>query len=433
MAELKSKHPRFQGNWEDLRQFQLLASSPIRSQAREDALRSWERYKLERQLAVVGRALTKGTRMWAMINRVIDLTGATLDEICVGSADLRGVILDECSLRGAWLKGANLENASLRGVVFSANPNGERGAGRLLYSSLCGADLTGADLSGVDLSFADLNDTTLSGANLSDANLSHVSLVRAAVDNAILRNTRIYGIAAWDLRGNPSLQQDLIITPEATLGDKKYYHVLRESRISQLEEEHLSIQSPVTVDNIKVAQFVYLLLNNQEIRDVIDTITSKAVLILGRFSKERKPVLDALRDALRSKDFLPIVFDFERPKGRDFTETIKVLAGMSCFVIADITNPKSSPLELQATVPDYMIPFVPILQEGESAFAMFVDLQNKHDWALTTRTYNSCQELIQFLDDAVINPALEKRRELEIRKVQTTPARRVSDYSKHQS
>jgi hypothetical protein len=159
----------------------------------------------------------------------------------------------------------------------------------------------------------------------------------------------------------------------------------------------------VTVDNIKVAQFIYLLLNNQEIRDVIDTITSKAVLILGRFSKERKPVLDALRDALRNKGFLPIVFDFERPQGRDFTETIKVLAGMCCFVIADITNPRSAPLEVQATVPDYMIPFVPILQEGEQAFAMLSDLQGKHDWALGTRTYNSCQELIEFLDDAVIN------------------------------
>jgi hypothetical protein len=91
-------------------------------------------------------------------------------------------------------------------------------------------------------------------------------------------------------------------------------------------------------------------------------------LILGRFTDDRKPILNALRDALRDKGFLPIVFDFERPKGRDFTETIKTLAGMSCFVIADITNPRSAPLELQATVPDYMISFIPILQDGESAF-----------------------------------------------------------------
>jgi len=44
----------------------------------------------------------------------------------------------------------------------------------------------------------------------------------------------------------------------------------------------------ITVDNIEVAQFIYLMLYNQKIRDVIDTITSKVVLILGRFTPERK-------------------------------------------------------------------------------------------------------------------------------------------------
>lgn len=128
----------------------------------------------------------------------------------------------------------------------------------------------------------------------------------------------VYGASVWDKKVDEGTkQQNLVIT---------------------------HIDEPViTVDNMKVARFIYLLLNNQEIREVIDTITSKAVLILGRFSKERKPVLDALRDALRSRDFLLIVFDFERPKGRDFAETIMTLAGMSCFVIADITNPKSVP------------------------------------------------------------------------------------------
>jgi hypothetical protein len=39
-------------------------------------------------------------------------------------------------------------------------------------------------------------------------------------------------------------------------------------------------------------------------------------------------------------------------------------------VIVDITNPRSAPLELQATVPEYMIPFVPILERREEPFAM---------------------------------------------------------------
>ena len=144
----------------------------------------------------------------------------------------------------------------------------------------------------------------------------------------------------------------------------------------------------ITVDNIKVAQFIYLILKNEEIRDVINTLTSKSVLILGRFIPERKAILDALRNKLREYNLLPIVFDFDRPIDKDFTETIKTLAGISYFVIADVTNPKSSPLELQATVPDYQIPFVPIIQEGESPFAMMVDLQKKYPWVLPTRSYD---------------------------------------------
>jgi hypothetical protein len=54
----------------------------------------------------------------------------------------------------------------------------------------------------------------------------------------------------------------------------------------------------ITVDNIEVAQFIYLMLNNEKVREVIDTITSKAVLILGRFTGERKPVLEGTHSAI---------------------------------------------------------------------------------------------------------------------------------------
>jgi uncharacterized protein YjbI with pentapeptide repeats len=150
--------------------------------------------------------------MRALISRTIDLTGANLDNICVGYADLRVAILDECSLRGAWLKGANLENASLGHADLSPHPSSGRGAARLLYAFMRGADLTAANCQGVDFSFASLNDATLSQAILSDSNLSHRSLVRAGIEGAILVNSRVYGIAAWDLKGSPAIQQDLIIT-----------------------------------------------------------------------------------------------------------------------------------------------------------------------------------------------------------------------------
>jgi hypothetical protein len=128
----------------------------------------------------------------------------------------------------------------------------------------------------------------------------------------------------------------------------------------------------ITVDNLEVAQFIYLLLNNDRIRHVIDTITAKLVLILGRFSPERKAVLDAIRDELRRKNYLPVLFDFNKPVSRDLTETISTLAHMARFVIADLTDPKSLPQELQAIVPQLpSVPVQPLLQLGSREWGMF--------------------------------------------------------------
>lgn len=162
---------------------------------------------------------------------------------------------------------------------------------------------------------------------------------------------------------------------------------------------------------------------------MINTLTSKSVLILGRFAlPERKIILDSLREKLREYNLLPIVFDFERPTDKDFTETIKALAGMCYFVIADVTNPKSSPLELQATVPDYQIPFVPIIQEGESPFAMMVNLQKKYNWVLDTVSYDSQDTLMKILKPLIIDPAMKKHNELRIIKAQVPQVISGKDY-----
>lgn len=258
-------------------------------------------------------------------------------------------------------------------------------------------DLNEADLRRANLSLADL-----SLADLSTAHLLLASLVETNFENANLSDCRVYGISAWDLKLENAKQSNLIIT-------------------------HPN-EPTITMDNLEVAQFIYLLLKNQEIRDVINTIGKKGVLILGRFF-ERKHILDAIREELRRRDYVPIVFDFERPTDRDFTETIMTLAGMSRFIIADITKPRSVPLELQATVPNYMIPFVPIIEEGEKPFSMFVDLQNKYDkWVLNTLVYDSVPNLVRALEDAVIVPALKKHDELTLEKAKELKTRHTSDY-----
>ncbi len=334
-----------------------------------------------------------------------DLWGARFSGARTRRAHLSKAPLRKVNRKWASLSGANLSSSRLRGARLSGvDLSGANLSGADLWGAdLSEADLSGADLSGADLSEADLRDADMSNANLSNAVLIGANLIRSNLSNATLTYCRIYGISAWDVQLEGATQSDLIITPYS--------------------------EPTISVDNLKVAQFIYLLLNNQEIRDVIDTIGQKGVLILCRFSQERKLVLDALREKLRTLNFLPIVFDFERPTERDFTETIMTLAGLSCFIIADITNPKSSPLELQATVPNYMIPFVPIIQEGEQPFSMFRDLKSKYnDWVLDLLVYDTSSHLIEGLERAVISPALEKRDELMAKKVEKLRMRYIGDY-----
>ena len=182
----------------------------------------------------------------------------------------------------------------------------------------------------------------------------------------------------------------------------------------------------ITVDNIEVAQFVYLLLHNEKIRDVIDTVGKKGVLLLGRFTKGRIAVLERLRAELRERGYLPIVFNFDKPETKDFTETVRLLAGLSHFVIADVTNPKSAPLELQATVPEIMVPFLPIIEEGEKPFSMLGDLWIKHrDWVFEPLHYSSLDALVGALDQEIIGPAEVRFDELVIRKAETMRGKHV--------
>ncbi len=167
------------------------------------------------------------------------------------------------------------------------------------------------------------------------------------------------------------------------------------------------------MDNLEVAQFVFLLLHNKKIRDVITTVTSKVVLILGRFTPERKAVLDAMRDEIRRRDLLPVMFDFEKPSTQTTLETVLTLASMARFVIADITDAKSVLQELQAIVPQRpSLPVQPILLESQDEPGMF-DFFEGFKGFLKTYSYANAESLMATLSENVIAPAQAKADELQ--------------------
>jgi hypothetical protein len=287
----------------------------------------------------------------------------------MSEASLTGAFLSGVDLSGAFLSGANLSGASLLGAILSG---AHLGGAKLIEAhpveaNLIGADLTGADLTGADLSGAVLIDTDFSGADLTGC--------------------RIYGVSAWRLKLEGAKQQNLFITR----GD----------------------EPNITVDNIEIAQFIYLMLNNQKVRNVIDTITSKVVLILGRFTDERKKVLDALREELRKREYLPIICDFKKPRSRNTDETITLLARMARFVVADISDAKSVLQELRAIVPDLpSVPVQSIILATQEEPGMFDFYLNRPSF-LKVHRYASQEQLIADLGEKVIRPAELKLPELQ--------------------
>ena len=154
------------------------------------------------------------------------------------------------------------------------------------------------------------------------------------------------------------------------------------------------------------------MLHNDKIRQVIDTITSKVVLILGRFTDPRKQVLDALRESLRAYGYVPVLFDFDGPASQNTTETITLLARMARFIVADLTDPCSIPHELAMIVPNIPVPVQPLLLEGATTYTMSQDLL-VYPWMLPTRHYTTIATLIAALNEQVIAPAEAKAADLQ--------------------
>ena len=147
--------------------------------------------------------------------------------------------------------------------------------------SLQGANLRGANLSGAHLSSVDLTDARLTGADLRKVTAHESTFINADLSYA-------------DLYQGPGLARGRNSAERISL-KRRWFSQTYLKRISlgaeSLESPHgaSNLAAPssqtslllgrtnatVTVDNLEVAQFIYLLLNNERIRHAIDTITSK--------------------------------------------------------------------------------------------------------------------------------------------------------------
>lgn len=286
-------------------------------------------------------------------------------------ASSKAVALGEGSanLSKASFISSQIQNCSFQGALLSESIFDE-------------AKITNCDFEKAFLFRSSFYDSELTGTSFKHSDLSESKFIASTLTKVDLSNSRIYGISVWDSTFDSlSHQENLIINSVS--------------------------DSEITVDSIEIAQFIYLIINNSKIRNVIDTLTSKVVLILGRFQDDRKEILNSIKIKLREMNYLPILFDFEKPASRDYIETISTLAHLSRFIIADFSDAKIVLEEVPHVVRNLSVPVQPIINSSQKVPVTLKNLQ-KFPWVLETFEYSNYFDIETGISDKIIE-SLEKK------------------------
>lgn len=346
------------------------------------AWNEWRKKNQDVQPDLSGADLSR-TNLSGVDLSAANLSGAEFTTANLQAANLSGATLLEANLREAELHRADLSFADL---TFADLSGATLINARLWKADLTAAKLAAADLCDANLTMATLRETDLGGANLQGAELIYAVLVETNLRQANLAGCYIYGISAWDVQLEGANQAGLVIT--------------------------FPNEPAIAIDTLDLAQFIYLLLYNKTIHEFIRGVTSSIVLILGRFTPERKPVLDAIRDELRRRHYAPVLCNFEQSLSHDFSEKVGTLARAARFIIADLTPHKSISRELRAILPNTQVPVQPLLNGMRRLYNMFPDFK-QYPQVLPAYHYKSLADLLASFEEKVIKPAEERASESE--------------------
>ena len=373
----------------------------LKESLRRGSPRFWNRWRKQHPRA---RPDLRGVVLPGAWLRRYDFTRARLDGAILERTDLAGARLERASLRGANVRYANLSNAHAAGADFSeADFRGATLAAGDFRKAIClnttrfgHANLAEADFSGAKMHEAYLVDADLTEACFDGADLSEADLERAILDGTLLRGTNLTRavIGGAFIR---RVQTDRKTKQRELSVD---VHVVWERRKGNIIEF-------TEADDIRLAQFHDVFEEHGSVASLISASSKRVVLILGRFTPKRKRVLDRLAAALARRGKVPVIYDFPSPDDREISDTVRFIAGMSQFIVVDLTDASSVPLELQATIPDLMVPVLPIIESNKPLFAMFADLQRRYSWIQPTVKYKTAEELERWVDEAIIGCADE--------------------------
>lgn len=236
------------------------------------------------------------------------------------------------------------------------------------------ADMTNCYLYEADLSWAgfpeaDFSDSMIrkaycSGADFSDAIfkncvLNNSTFIGTDFSGAHLEGCNVYGVSAWG-----------IIISDTTVQKELFLHRDNFSGKVIANRENIFL-----VDDIALAQFVYFIQHDDGFGASLKQLNSRTVLLLGKFKNGGLELLQTVAEKLRSRNYIPIIFDFDPVENKNIIENVTTMAGLSKFVLANLEG-SSVPAELAKITSNFRNPVIAWIHDDlhDSVYAMFKDV-----------------------------------------------------------
>ena len=139
--------------------------------------------------------------------------------------------------------------------------------------------------------------------------------------------------------------------------------------------------------------------------EIVSELTKRRVLILGRFTARRLVVLEAIKSALaaHANGYSPELFTYSKPTTHDLVEFIIAVAGLSRFIVADLSEPRSVQSELEAIAPNFQsIPIVALINQTGKEYATYESVKRRVNVVKPTIRYRSVVDLLKKLNEQVV-------------------------------
>ena len=155
------------------------------------------------------------------------------------------------------------------------------------------------------------------------------------------------------------------------------------------------------VDTLKMAQFISLLLEHEDLRSLLPVLVTTFAVLVGSFTPERTASLEPLKKQLRLQGYVPVVIDVKKASKSMLAERFHALAQFARYLIVDLTDAPHLFDALQKVEPVPPVPVRPLLSRSAPKADALADEVRSCNWMRPLYLYDEQTIWSDFLGERV--------------------------------